>query len=231
MPRMRDYIGSLRAIFDSFQNNVPLNFTSDNYHFTRLQPFFNPGPLECSPPPIFIGAVGPLMTNLAGEAADGMITHPTNTPPRYIREVTALRLEQGINKAGRNSSDVRLILGNFVATGKDVASVAHEREKQRQLLGFLFSTPAYWPSLELFGWQEKGEQLKQCTRDSDWQSMSGIISDDMLDTFVPSGTHDEIADIMIERYSGIQATINFPIPDDPADDIAISRIIKKLQSQ
>lgn len=230
MPRMRDYIGSLRAIFNSFQQGVPLNFESDNYQFTRLQPFFNPGPLPCPPPPIFIGAVGPLMTSLAGQAADGMITHPTNTPPRYIREITLPRLQEGITKAGRHSDDVRLILGNLVATGRDDQAVAAEREKQRRLLGFLYSTEAYWPSLELFGWQEKGGQLLQCTRNNDWESMSAIIDDAMLDTFVPSATYAGIASELVQRYRGIRnATLNLPMPDDPADDAAMATVIRQLQ--
>lgn len=229
MPRMRDYIGSLRAIFSSFQHGTPLHFESDNYHFTRLQPFFNPGPLDCPPPPVYIGAVGPLMTAMAGEAADGLITHPTNTPPRYLREVTLPRLHEGICKAGRHSDDIRLVLGNLVATGKDARAVAADREKQRRLLGFLYSTPAYWPSLELFGWQEKGEQLLQCTRNNDWAAMSAIIDDAMLDAFVPSGTYADIADILLERYRGFSGIINFPMPDDIDDDAATAAVIQRLQ--
>lgn len=229
MPRMRDYIGSLRAIFNSFQYGTPLQFDSENYHFTRLQPFFNPGPLDCPPPPIYIGAVGPLMTSLAGEAADGMITHPTNTPPRYIREIALPRLQQGIHKAQRYSDDVKLILGTLIATGKDNRTLAAEREKQRNLLGFLYSTPAYWPSLELFGWQEKGEQLLQCTKSGDWSTMGNIIDDTMLDAFVPAGIYEDIAGIILERYRGFSGVINFPMPDNPEDDQAVSRIIAKLQ--
>lgn len=229
MPRMRDYIRSLRAIFASFQHNEPLNCVTENYSFTRLQPFFNPGPLASGPPPVYVGAIGPLMTRMAGEMADGMITHPTNTPPRYLREVTIPRLQQGAVEAGRKPEAVRLLLGNVVATGRDVEALQSEREKQRRLLGFLFSTPAYWPSLELFGWQDKGELLLDCTRRSDWQSMSALIDDAMLDTFVPSGTYDEIADILTERYAGIDATLTFPMPDNPDEDKFVQAVIGKLK--
>src|SRR5690606_4229503 len=100
---------------------------------------------------------------MVGRIADGMITHPTNTPPQYIREVCMPRLQAGFEKAGRGSGDFRLVLGPLIATGKDRATVAVEWEKQRRLLGFLYSTPAYWPSLELFGWQERGQQLLDLT--------------------------------------------------------------------
>ncbi len=231
VPRMREYIGSLRAIFDSFQNGTKLHYVGEHYQFTKLQPFFNPGPVEHPELPIFIGAVGPLMTALAGEASDGMITHPTNTPPRYIREVALPRLQKGADKAGRSLDEVKLILGALVAAGKDAKAVAAEKEKQRNLFGFLYSTPAYWPSLELFGWQEKGEQLLKMTREGSWQDMVKIIDDEMLDQFVPCGSYEEIADIIKQRYSDLSTMINFPLPDDPADDSLAAKAIARLKGE
>lgn len=52
----------------------------------------------------------------------------------------------------------------LTATGANEKAVAKEWEKQRNLLGFLYSTPAYWPSPELFGWEEKGQQLLDSAR-------------------------------------------------------------------
>ncbi len=231
VPRMREYIGALRAIFDSFQHGSPLNYVGENYQFTKLQPFFNPGPLDCPPPPIYMGAVGPLMTALAGEVSDGMITHPTNTPPRYIKEVALPRLQKGLDKTGRRSKDVKLLLGTLVATGNDKQAVTEEREKQRNLLAFLYSTPAYWPSLELFGWQDRGEKLLQCTRESKWDEMTSIVDDNMLDQFVPSGTYDEIAEIMLERYGDLSNTVNFPLPENPEDDQQVAKVIARLQGR
>ena len=56
---MKEYVGALRAIFRSFRNpREPLNFVGEYYRFTRLQPFFNPGPIEAPDVPIMLGAVG-----------------------------------------------------------------------------------------------------------------------------------------------------------------------------
>jgi hypothetical protein len=60
--------------------------------------------------------------------------------------------------------------------------------------------------------------------------MKHIITDDMLDTFVPCGRYDEIADIILERYRGISGIINFPMPENPAHDMAVADIIATLQS-
>jgi probable F420-dependent oxidoreductase len=229
VPQLREYVQSLKAIFHSFQSGERLNFEGEHYSFTRLQPFFNPGPIEHPDIPILCGAVGPAMTRMVGRIADGMITHPTNTAPEYIREVCLPRLRAGFDKAGRDGEEFKLILGPLTATGKNEEVVASEWEKMRNLLGFLYSTPAYWPSLELFGWQEKGQQLLDMTRSGNWQAMPEIITDDMLEKFVPRGGYDTIAQVYRQRYGGLAKRITFPIPLDPADDALAAAAIVSMK--
>jgi probable F420-dependent oxidoreductase len=227
---LREYLQSLRAIFHSFQTGAPLRFEGEYFRFTRLQPFFNPGPIEHPDIPLLCGAVGPLMTAMVAEHADGMITHPTNTPPEYIEQVCLPRLATGFAAAQRDASRFRLVLGPLTATGKDDAVVAREWEKQRQMLGFLYSTPAYWPSLELFGWQGKGALLQQMTREGAWSRMPEIITDEMMHKFVPRGTYGEIADVFRERYARLCDCITFPLPEDPRDDGLAAQAIVRLKA-
>jgi probable F420-dependent oxidoreductase len=231
VPQMREYVQALRATFHSFQTGERLNFEGEHYSLTKLQPFFNPGPIDHPDIPILCGAVGPDMTRMVGQVADGMITHPTNTPPEYIRQVCLPRLQVGFDRAGRDAKDFRLVLGPLIATGRDQAAVAAEWEKQRGLLGFLYSTPAYWPSLELFDWQEKGQQLLDMTRAGDWQRMPEIVTDAMLEKFVPRGSYGEIADELLRRYGDLTSRITFPMPTDPADDDLAAAAIHALQGR
>lgn len=230
VPQMREYVQAMQAVFHSFQSGERLNFEGEYYQLTKLQPFFNPGPIDHPDIPILCGAVGPAMTRMVGRVADGMITHPTNTPPEYIRQVCLPRLQAGFDRAGRSLEDFKLVLGPLAATGKNDAEVAGNWEKQRNMLGFLYSTPAYWPSLELFGWQEKGQQLLDMTRAGDWGAMADIVTDDMLDKFVPRGTYDEIAAVYRQRYAGLTRRITFPLPDDPQDDERVADVIRQLHA-
>jgi probable F420-dependent oxidoreductase len=228
-PRMREYVESLRAIFTCFQSGSPLRFEGEHYRFTRLQPFFNPGPIEHPEVPIVLGAVGPRMTALAGEVADGLLTHPTNTHPRFLREVTLPRLGEGAARAKRAASDVMLMLTPLIAAGVDDEQTRAEREKQRQLLSFVYSTPAYWPTLELFGWRDRGERLHQLTREGGWAEMPGLITDEMLDELVPTAPYAMIGDVLRERYAGLGSSITLPLPDDPAHDREIAKVVTSLQ--
>lgn len=230
VPQLREYVQSLKAIFHSFQTGEKLNFEGKHYQFTRLQPFFNPGPIDHPDIPILCGAVGPDMTRMVARIADGMITHPTNTPTEYIRDVCLPRLQEGFAKAERTGDNFRLLLGPLTATGCNEETVAKEWEKMRQLLGFLYSTPAYWPSLDLFGWKAKGQELLDMTRSGAWQEMRNIVTDEVLEKFVPRGTYDNIGDIYRERYAGLSRRITFPMPTDPGNDSAAAKAIADLKT-
>ena len=103
------------------------------------------------------------------------------------------------------------------------------REATRELLGFLFSTPAYWPTLELYGRAEIGPRLRDLTREGRWGEMKSHVDDDLIDELSPSGTYDEIAAVLRSRFRGLATAVTFPVPEDPAEEPAVARVIEELQ--
>jgi probable F420-dependent oxidoreductase len=195
------------------QEGANIAYQSENYRLDRMQPFFNPGPIEHPDIPIYLGAVNPAMIRLAGEIAHGMMTHPTNTSPRYLRERLLPQLSAGA--ARRAGTACEVIASTFVATGATAADVARERDRIRMFLGFLYSTPQYRATLDLHGWRGVGEKLHALSRNGDWDRMKAEITDEIFDTLVPSGTYDEIAGELRQRYAGLVAAITLRMPDDP----------------
>jgi probable F420-dependent oxidoreductase len=228
---MREYIGALRAIFHSFRTRAPLNYVGEHYRFTRLQPFFNPGPIDAPDVPIMLGAVGPKMLALVGEAADGMHTHPTNTSSRYLREAILPQVAAGTSKRDPALAAPLICANELVATGPDVATVARERERFRSMLGFLFSTPAYWPSLEMFGWKPVGEQLLQMTREGKWKEMPGLLTDTLLDEFLVCAGYDELPEALVSRFAGLVGRITLTVPERADDDAAHARAITAIRQR
>lgn len=226
---MREYVGALRAIFHAFRSGEPLNYVGEHYKFTRLQPFFNPGPIDAPDVPIMLGAVGPKMLELVGEAADGIHTHPTNTSVRYLKEAVLPQIAAGAAKRDPARARPFVSASQFVATGPDDATVAAERERFRDMLAFLFSTPAYWPSLELFGWQPVGERLLALTREGRWKEMPSVFTDAVLDTFLVSGRHDELPQIMNARFAGLIDRVTLTVPNDPAHDAGTALAIRGIR--
>jgi probable F420-dependent oxidoreductase len=226
--RMRDYVGALRAVWTSWRDGTALDFASASYRLDRMQPFFVPPPIEHPDIPIFLGGVNPGMVQLAGEIADGLMTHPTNSAPRYLRERCRPALAAGAARAGRPADTAEVIAGTFVATGATSADVARERERLREYLGFLYSTPHYWPTLDLYGWREVGERLRQLTREGRWHEMKGLVTDAILDALVPAGTYDAIAPTLRDWYGDLAGGLTLRVPEDPADDPALRRLIETL---
>jgi len=231
VPRMRDYVGALRAIWRCWQDGGGLAFKSDHYRFDRMQPFFNPGAIAHPEIPILLGGVKPNMTRLGGEVADGFMTHPTNSSPRYLREVTLPLLAEGCRRAGRAQAAMRLIAAPLVATGPDAKTVEKEIEHARELMGFLYSTPQYWPSLELYGWGEVGPRLHELVRARRWNEMKNEIDGAMLEAFVPRGRHAELSGALTRWYGGLVEGITMRMPADSAYDKQLAKVISSLSSQ
>jgi len=227
--RMREYVESLRAIFDCFQTGDPLRYDGEHYQFDRLQPFFNPGPLECPPPPIHLAAVGPDMTRMAGGTADGLMSHPTHSAARVIAEVTLPRVADGALRRSRRPEDCPVMAAGFVVTGCDEAAVSQKRGWVRDHFSFLYSTPAYWPALDQFGFGEVGRKLHALSKRGAWDEMKGLVTDEMINALVPQGRYSEIARTLLDDYGSIVDRITFPIPDDSAEDDQVAEVLAALR--
>ncbi|MEZ5261657.1 MAG: TIGR03617 family F420-dependent LLM class oxidoreductase [Acidimicrobiales bacterium] len=90
--RMREFVLALRAIFRCWEEGEPLRFEGEFYRHTLMTPHFSPPPVPGGPPPIYLAAVGPLMTEVAGEVADGLLAHPFLTVD-YLRDVVLPAVE------------------------------------------------------------------------------------------------------------------------------------------
>ena len=230
--RLGDYVGAVRAVFAAFASGGAPAYESPHYRITRLQPYFNPGPdADTAPPAVYLGGVQRRACALAGAVADGFVSHPTNSNPRYLRETCLPALAEGAQSAGRvlDASVFEVVIGSPVITGATADAVDVERERQRRLLAFLYSTPAYAPTLELYGWPELGPRLRDLIRHDRWEDLAGVLSDEVLDTLVPSGTFDELPRVLLDRFAGLGQGLTVNPPADPSDDEAFAGVVAALR--
>jgi hypothetical protein len=140
-------------------------------------------------------------------------------------------VERGAARVDRPPTDLHILANPLCATGRDRAEVASQKEVQRQLLATLFSTPSYWPTLTLYGWQERGQRLHQMVRDGRWDDLAAVVDDEMLERLVPAGTYLELAEVLADRYHGRANAVTYPIPADPSDDDEAARAIAHLRGE
>jgi len=189
--RMRELILATRAIWATWHEGAKLDFRGDFYTHTLMTPFFTPEPHEYGPPPVFLAAVGELMTEVAGEVADGFFVHPFTTN-RYLEEVTIPALLRGRAKAGKDGLDDFVINGPaFVTVGRTEEEMAAAILGTKKQIAFYGSTPAYRVVLEMHGWGDAQDELNALAKQGRWDDMADVITDEMLHEFSVVGTPAE----------------------------------------
>jgi probable F420-dependent oxidoreductase len=199
---MRELILAMRAIWANWYEGKKLEFRGEFYTHTLMTPMFTPTDTKHGVPKVFLAAVGPLMTEVAGETADGMIAHAFTTE-KYLREVTLPALERGLAKAGRKRSDFQLAFPGFVVTGANEKQWADSRRAVTKQIAFYGSTPAYRPVLEMHGWGGLQSELNALSKQGKWDEMGERIDDKILEQFAVVGTPDEIVPKLRARYGDV----------------------------
>ncbi len=223
--RMREFILAMRAIWANWHEGSPLQFTGKFYTHTLMTPFFRPDNTEFGPPRVSLAAVGPLMTQVAGEVADGIIVHPFTTE-KYLRETTVPALERGFARAGKQRADFEVRYPCFVITGRDEQELAQASVAAKRQIAFYGSTPAYRPVLDSIGVGELQSELNVMSKQGRWAEMGNLITDDMLDAFGIVGPPEEVAGRLLARYGDIVDRTSAAYANLPKDDQA--KIIAEL---
>jgi probable F420-dependent oxidoreductase len=200
--RMREYVLALRAIWAAWRTGDKLAFRGEFYRHTLMTPFFTPEDHGHADPAIWLAAVGPLMTQVTGEVADGLLAHGFTTA-RYLEEVTLPNLVAGAEAAGRDRDDLEVVLPVFVVTGTTEEQRSASEAMVRGQLAFYGSTPAYKGVLELHGWGELHEELHAASLADRWAEMPAMIPTEVLEAFAVVTDPDQVGAAVRARYAGL----------------------------
>ena len=227
-PRMREMILAIRAIWACWNDGTKLDFRGDFYTHTLMTPFFNPGPNPHGDARIFLAGVGELMTEVAGEVADGFICHGFTTR-RYLDEVTLPALEKGRTRAGRAMEGFELSGPMFVVTGRDEAEMAAAAKGVRGQIAFYGSTPAYRKVLDLHGWGDLQDDLNRMSKEGRWSEMGDLIDDEILREFAVVAPLDQVAAGLTDRWGDALSRISFYTPYE-SDTSQWDKVIADLKA-
>jgi probable F420-dependent oxidoreductase len=209
--RMREYILALHAIWDSWNNKTKLSFDGEFYKHTLMTPFFAPPPNKYGKPKVFLAAVGEMMTEVAGEVADGIIIHGFTTE-RYVKEVTVPAIERGLKKSGRDRAAFQISGPLFVVTGTNEQEIEAAKQGVKQQIAFYGSTPAYRGVLDLHGWGDLQTELNSLSKQGEWVKMGELIDDDILNTFAVCAEPEGVGAELKRRYGGVVDRCSFYAP-------------------
>jgi probable F420-dependent oxidoreductase len=217
--RMRDYVLAVRSIWASWRTGEQLQYDGEFYRHTLMTSFFDPGPNPYGNPPILLAGVGPKMSRVAGEVADGFLVHSFTTE-RYLRSVTVPALLEGRAAAGADNLDgFQISAAIFVVTGETAADRAAADAAVRSRIAFYASTPAYLPVLQTHGWDGVGEELRSMIKADRWGQLGEVIDDEMLEAFAVVADPPDVAAALTKRFGSVLSRVALASPYPTTDGL------------
>lgn len=229
VPRMREYVESMRAIWDCWQNGTRLAYEGEHYNFSLMIPYYDPGPIDHPHVPVYLAAINKFMCRLTGEVADGHIPGDPVTY-KWFCEMMLPNLEIGAKRSGRTLKDLDLGGHGFIGSAKTEAGLEAVRKRLRERVALYASTPEYKPMLEMHGWGDKFEPFLDMARAGKWAEMGDLVTDEMLDEYTVVGTPDEVPGKLAARFGGVTQRVQLDDEwfEDMSDD-DISGLVAEIK--
>ncbi|GAA3617468.1 LLM class flavin-dependent oxidoreductase [Nonomuraea rosea] len=148
--------------------------------------------------PIYLAAVGPQMTRLAGRIADGWLSHELSSPA-YLREQVLPNLSAGLDARpdGRDAFDV--VVSACCSIDPDPALA---RRRAAGVLAFYACVATYKDFFAFHGLAAEHAAAVTAFR----AGRRPVVPDRMIDPLVLAGTPDQVAE-RLARYEGLAGTV------------------------
>ncbi|MET0326913.1 MAG: TIGR03617 family F420-dependent LLM class oxidoreductase [Ilumatobacteraceae bacterium] len=213
-PRMRDYLLAVQDTLAAFRGERTLDHDGPYYRLSLLPEQWRPPIHDHGDIKVDVSAVGPWMTQMAGEVADGVHVHPLHSV-HYLQERLLPAVRAGAAKAGRSGDDVDVLVPVFIVAGDTPEERAFLARRARRQIGFYGSTRNYAFQFDDLGFEGTSATLNERLKAGDQDGLAATITDEMLDLYAVVGPWDEIADRLIERYHGCaERVVSYLTVDD-----------------
>ena len=200
--RIREYIESLRAIWDTFQTDARLRYRGKYYQFRLMAPFFNPGPIAHPDIPIYLTGGRLEMIKLAGEICAGWCAQPFHSAS-YLRDVVWPAADVGLRNSGRDRSQFALVAPVLIVSGFNDKDRQQAETAARRLIVQHHNLSDFWSVMRHQGWDESRLELAKADIARQQHEMAARISEECLNEFAIIAEPDEILDRIESRYRDV----------------------------
>lgn len=190
--RVRETIEAIRAVWRA-QNAGAIEYEGELVRLS-VRPYAR---LDQVRPtiPVYLAAVNEGMARVAGAVADGVIAHPMATV-RYIDEVMRPAIAAGAQREGRSASEIEVADWVLVAVSDDAERARADAARQ---IAFHATVRTYDRVLELHGFGELAARIRELWKRFDLESMTALVSDEMLSAMAVVGSAEECRQQLGER--------------------------------
>jgi len=160
---------------------------------------------------------------------DGISLHPLMSP-EFLKQRILPPIADGAERAGRDVKDINLTGSGFIITGPNRQVIEERKYAVRRQIAFYSSTRTYTTVLETHGFEDVGVRLHEMSLKGQWEEMTVLITDEILDKFAVAVEYGDVAAAVKERYDGLLNEVVFGMDVTGADDEQIlRRIVSELQ--
>ena len=179
--------------------------------------------------PIYLAAIGPKNTALAGEIGDGWL--PTFFSPEFVGEFRAL-LEEGAGRSGRslNGFDIAPNVNAYVSDDRGLARNVNRPLLALYIGGMGSRKQNFYNSLvQRYGFEAAAKEIQDLYLDGKKEEAAAAIPDELIDMVSLCGPRDVVADrIAAFRDAGVGTLTITPLALGADDRIAQLRAIAEL---
>src|SRR5215472_2815278 len=188
--QLREYIEVLRRVYSGRKTE----YAGDFYRVNGFKLAFDPPPY---PLRVWLAALGPQMTRLAGRISDGIVINLANPP--MIREIAA-RFREAARGADRDPDQLQVVSKIRVSIHPEIEKA---RRALKKVLTFYSLAYGYEALLRRMGWGQVVQSIQRAHRESGFQAAVAQIPNEMLDS-VPmvAGTSIGAVHARLPEYKG-----------------------------
>jgi probable F420-dependent oxidoreductase len=227
VPHLRETVAVIRRVVAEAHLGQPIEMPGE-YEPITLKGYERPWPPVRERIPIYLAAVAEHMTRLTGEIADGWLGHELGSPA-YTRETLLPNFDIGLQRAGRDRKDLKIIASAVCVIDQDPAQA---KRWAAGLVAFYASVRTYQPFFAFHGFEAEAVAIQQAFRARDEQAMIDACPDEMVDALAFAGTPDQVRQAL-QEYEGVVDGIKLSPPTHlvPAEVTRESqrRILEMLQ--
>lgn len=205
---LRETVRNIRHFWSHCTSGEPMLLDGE-YEPMRIRGYERPFAVPSDGIPIYLAAMGPLMTRLAGEIGDGWISHELCSPDYLARQILP-DLTAGIDRAaGKSRDDLDVVVSACCSIGDDRRLA---RRRAAGLVGFYATVRTYADFFAFHGLAADQQQVVEAFRTGAGADyLADAVSDRMIDALTLTGTRDEVA-ARISAYDGIADSVKLSPP-------------------
>ncbi|AIY89447.1 5,10-methylenetetrahydromethanopterin reductase [Geoglobus acetivorans] len=210
--RMREAVEIIRAL----HSGKPVNYDGEIFKFNGARMDFKAGNI-----PIYIGAQGPKMLQLAAELGDGVLINASH--PRDF-EAARENIDAGLDKAGKSRDQFDTVAYASMSVDKDAEKA---KNAAKIVVAFIVagSPDVIFErhGISMDDVNKVREALNNAFTKGDWPGVSKAVTDEMIESFSISGSPDMVIERIRElSKSGVtQVVAGSPIGPDKKKSIKL----------